>query len=50
MKLFRLLTVKVDVRAAIVATRDLHAGEELFFDYGIRDAELPWVDCDISWG
>lgn len=48
MKLFRPLTVKGDVRVAIMATRDVLPGEELFYDYGIRDVDLPWTDSDAK--
>lgn len=45
-KLFRALVVNGRKRVAIMATRDISQGEELLYDYGIRDAALPWSNSD----
>lgn len=34
------------LRIGFVAKKNIAKGEELFFDYGIRDQEIPWLGVD----
>ena len=36
------------LKIEFVAIRDVNAGEELFFDYGIRDKDTPWLATDAK--
>jgi len=36
------------LRIGFVARRDISKGKEQFFDYGIKCAELPWLDTDAK--
>ena len=36
------------LKIGFVAIRDINAGEELFFDYGIRDKDTPWLATDAK--
>ena len=42
-KLARPMFLKGKWRVGFVAQRNIEAGEELRYDYGIRDPELPWT-------
>ena len=33
----------VTPRVAAYALRDIYQGEEIVFDYGVRDAKIPWL-------
>ena len=34
------------LRIGFVAKRNIPAREELFYDYGVRDKEIPWLISD----
>ena len=36
------------LRIGFVAKTDIKKGEELFFDYGIRDSSIPWLVTDAK--
>ena len=48
MKLFRLLVIKGVKRVALLAIKDVLPDEEVYFDYGFRDASLPWAKADAK--
>lgn len=39
---------KSQLKIGFVALRNIHAGEELFYNYGIRDPDIPWLATDAK--
>ena len=40
------LMIKGKLKIGLVARSFIKKGEELFFDYGVRDKDLPWLKTD----
>ena len=39
---------KTQLKIGFIAKQEIHVGEELFFDYGIKDPDIPLLKTDAK--